>query len=139
MTPLKKALKVNAIMTWIFVGIVLTFFVLYLVLGKLWAMGVSLFLLLSVFGNMYDRKRIRRSFCANCGEQYDYDNDVAWECSNVLTSGSKQKADVEIECSCSRCGSRRAFVKTFTTGEVDTLGRIKEYNLYNLVRKYFKI
>lgn len=139
MTPLKKALKTNAIMTWIFVGIVLTFFILYLVIGKLWLLAIGLILIISVFGNIHDRKRIRRSYCPYCEEQYDYDNDVAWECSNVITGTQKQKADVEIECKCSRCNAATSFVKTFVTGELDTLGRVKEYNLYNLVRKYFKM
>lgn len=139
MTPLKKALRLNTIISLILAGIGLTLVVLYLVLGQLWLLAVGLIVILSVFGNMSDRKRIRRSHCPGCEEQYDYDNDVAWECSNVVTTDKKQKADVEIVCRCSRCATATQFTKTFVTGEVNTLGQIKEYNLYNLVRKYFKM
>lgn len=138
MTPLKKALKQNAIVTWIFVGIAVVLLVLYLILTNLWLMGGFLFVLLAVFGGVHDRKRIRRSYCPNCEEQYDYENDVSWECSNVVTTNTKQKADVEIQCLCRNCGHVTQFTKNFQTAELDTLGRVKEYNLYNLVRKYFK-
>ena len=140
MTPLQKGLKQNALTTWILSGITFTLLVLYCILGsQLWLMGLVLLFLSSTLVNVYDRKRIRRSYCPHCEEQYDYDNDVAWECSNVVTGGQTQKADVEIQCLCRNCGRATQFKKRFKTAEIDTLGRVKEYNLYNIIRKYFKM
>ena len=136
MTPLKKTLKLNRNITLVAVGIVVVFIILQCIFGGYFIVG-SLVGLLMVLGGIHDRKRIRRSFCPHCEEQYDYENDVAWESSNVVTTASKQKADVEVECTCHCCGRKTQFVKRFETAEVDTLGRVKQYNIYNLVRKYF--
>ncbi len=139
MTPLKQALKVNTSATLILAGIDLVLFILALVFSgnMLLIFGWGIFMG-AIFFNMHDRKRIRRSFCPSCEEQYDYENDVAWECSNVVTTASKQKADVEIECICHCCGQKTQFKKRFETAEVDAFGRVKEYNIYNIVRKYYK-
>ena len=97
----------------------------------------GLLFLIFMIVNMSDRKRIRRSYCPHCGEKYDYEEDVSWECTNVVTGDREQTAELEICCSCDNCGEETVFTKSFKTASVDSQGRIKEYNLQNEVRKYF--
>ena len=137
MTPLKQILKKNKIITWICIGITALFIVLQCVLGGYWIAG-SIFGGIMIYGSVVvNGKLIRRSFCPSCEEKYDYQNDVAWECTHVETTARKQKADVEVECTCHACGHKTAFKERFVTGEVDEFGAVQEYSLYDLVRKHF--
>lgn len=138
MKTLKQALKVNLIATYILLGIAVVMFVLQTVVGNILFTMLGAFFLLSVFFNIHDRKRIKRSYCPHCQTQYDYEQAVAWECSNVVTTNRSQKADVEIVCTCLQCGQQTQFTQRFEIAEIDALGRIKEHNIYNIVRKYFK-
>lgn len=97
-------------------------------------------------------KRVKRCFCPECGEKYNYNNDVEWEVSDVEikekstnpNSDKKQVAGVRIEhieaeCTCSKCGANSCFSHKFRTGVVYDNGQVKVQNIQTIVKKYFKV
>ena len=97
-------------------------------------------------------KKVKRCFCPECGEKYDYDNDVEWEVSEIeikekITnpkSDRKQLAGiriehVDVECHCANCGATNSFSHKFRTGEVYDDGQVNVKNIQIIVKKYFKL
>ena len=97
-------------------------------------------------------KRVKRCFCRECGEKYDYNNDVEWEVSEIEikekntnpNSDRKQIAGIRIEhidaeCHCANCGATNSFRHKFRTGVVYDNGQVKVDNIEIIVKKYFKV
>ena len=97
-------------------------------------------------------KRVKRCFCPECGEKYDYNRDVEWEVSDIEireknanpNSDRKQIVGirfehVDAECHCARCGATRSFSQKFRTGVVYDNGQVKVDNIQVIVKKYFKV
>lgn len=86
-----------------------------------------------------DIKRIKRSFCPSCGEQYNYDSDIAWEISSEEEkTNNAVVANVEVACTCHKCGEQVDFsVRQTTQSQDPRTGRIKKYNIENSMKKYF--
>ncbi len=89
----------------------------------------------------FESKRIRRSYCENCGEKLDYETDVAWELRDEVISSTnetaKKEAIVEFETKCHKCGHEKNFTQKFVTGRVDKDGKVTHTNLNKSCRKYF--
>lgn len=89
----------------------------------------------------YESKRIKRSYCENCGEKLDYESDVSWEVvDEVITSTQEtatKKARVEFETKCHNCGHEKTFSQKFTTGHVNKEGKVTHTNLNKACRNYF--
>ena len=97
-------------------------------------LGLGLGLAIS-FSN---RKNINRSFCPSCGEQYDYDRDIVWEVSSEEEKTNAVVANVDVECTCNKCGELVEFSVRQTTASRDPkTGHIKHYNIKNSMKKYF--
>ena len=97
-------------------------------------------------------KRVKRCFCPECGEKYNYNNDVEWEVSEIEikekntnpNSDRKQIAGIRIEhidaeCHCRKCGATNSFSHKFRTGVVYDNGQVKVDNIQIIVKKYFKV
>ena len=83
----------------------------------------------------------KRSYCAKCGEKFDYENDISWEEIGDRTETSanhgKVISIVEINCSCSNCDNNVTLRRNFTVATIDSKGNIRRNNLNVLLRKYF--
>lgn len=155
LNPREKALKRNKKQTLIslLVSVVLTIVSLFVfvmqpdnpngddmgMLILLLALGLPtlFFWVLTIGLPTYERKRIKRSFCPNCGEKYNYQNDVSWEVSDVETNDKKQVARVEFECTCHECGHTTEFAEKFVTATIDENGKIRNNNIQDQAKKYF--
>lgn len=105
--------------------------------GVVFFFGIA-FILISQVMCANDRKRIKRTYCPECGEKYDYDEDIEWEVEDVVTGEKREEATIEVECCCGNCENERSFRVKMTTAYFDANGNLKENNLYNQMKKYFK-
>ena len=80
---------------------------------------------------------INRSFCKNCGTNYNYRTDVDWEETEEFENGNALYSIVEFECTCPDCGEVRTFTAKFKTAYFDKNGNLIEKNLTTLVKNYF--
>ncbi len=104
-----------------------------------WAILIGLALIIITLIVWADsKKRINRTYCPKCGEQYDYDEDIEWEVGGTKTSDRKVEAVVDVECCCGNCGHETSFTVTVRTAFIDSKGDIREQNLYHEMKKYFK-
>ena len=143
----------------IFFGVAILFFVaisvlisalvdafLGAVLGGIW---IACILILALPSEL---KRVKRCFCHECGERYDYNRDVEWDVTEVeikekSTNPNSNRRQVvgiriehvDVECSCENCGATASFSHKFRTGEEYDDGHAKVQNIQTLVRKYFKV
>ena len=98
-------------------------------------------------------KRNKRNFCADCGARFDYEKCVSWEVSEVERKSTppttdnpsgkyvvqKDVATVVFTCTCKDCGSERSFSEKYDITVWYYDGTIKEKNLKNEVKNYFKL
>ena len=146
-TPREKALADNKKYTIIIIIVAIVSAILSIVFDKIDGdeMGVAAMIFMWVFllglGGVVlilsDKKRIKRSYCPYCGEKYDYEEDVAWEVSNVTVSNNDKKADVEFQCVCSNCGEETTFTKNFRVAYFQN-GKYVEKNIQVEAKRYFK-
>lgn len=98
---------------------------------------------------VYPALRKKVFTCTKCKTHYDYENDVAWNCTKEFTSvsGNEHRNNVEVEftCRCPKCGEIKKFKTTFVThkfsygdGTANSKGYNKVYNLEDLIRKYYQ-
>lgn len=93
---------------------------------------------LFMIGAIIDKGKVKRSYCPYCGEPYDYEDDIEWDVSDVITDSKKRTATVQFNCTCSECGKETSFSKKLTVASLDNNGKLTEYNIYDLARKCFK-
>lgn len=146
-TPREKALFDNKIGSLIALIIAIVSAILSIVFDKIdgdeTGTLAMIFLWVFLLGCMFaifivaDRKRVKRSYCPYCGEKYDYQEDVAWEVSNVTVSNNDKKADVEFQCVCSNCGEETSFTKNFRIAYFQN-GKYVEKNIQTEAKRYFK-
>lgn len=146
-TPREKALAENKKYSLILLIVTIVSAILSIVFDKIDGdeMGVAAMIFMWVFlvGGLLtiavfaDKKRVKRSYCPYCGEKYDYEEDVAWEVSNVTVSNNDKKADVEFQCVCSNCGEETTFTKNFRIAYFQN-GKYVEKNIQAEAKKYFK-
>ena len=153
--PVEKAKR----KVWISFGIITIIFAVISVLMSRFGLsflgvafgGICEFVLLIVWLPS-ELKRVKRCFCPECGEKYDYNNDIEWEVSEIEikekntnpNSTQKQIAGIRIEhidaeCYCSYCGTTNNFSHKFRTGVVYDNGQVKVENIQIIVKKYFKV
>ncbi|MDE6373843.1 MAG: hypothetical protein K2L72_05020, partial [Clostridia bacterium] len=98
---------------------------------------------------VYPALRKKIFTCSKCKTHFDYDNDVAWNCTKEFTSvsGNEHRLNVEVkfDCRCPKCGETKTFTHTFVThkfsygdGTANSKGYDKSYNIKDLVQKYFQ-
>ena len=144
MTPREEALKKNKLALLIMVVITIVSAILSIVSELILPNLAVVFLVVSllgiilIFAGFYERKKIKRSYCPYCGLKYNYEEDVSWIVSNVTTTDKNQKANVHFECGCKNCGKTTEFYQSFTVAFIDNQGNIKENNIKELAKKYFK-
>lgn len=146
MNPREKALKTNRIASLVeiaigavLLGIVAIFgskmsSILYLLVGFV---GLVIFLTGVLWGTMI-RSRVKKCYCKNCGEKYNYQNDVAWEVTDEIASDKAITDVVEFTCSCSHCGDEFHFTRKFRVAYYDDKGNIHRHDIHSLVNKFFK-
>ncbi len=84
------------------------------------------------------RAQIKRIYCENCGEKFNYDRDVQWVKTGDEFGSDKAKASVDFSCRCSHCDHTQEFTESFVTAQYD-----KEKNVWRTtdlaprIRKYF--
>ena len=85
-------------------------------------------------------RRKKATRCKQCKKKLNYDEEVSWSVVSQYYSekGDKLFADVEITYLCSNCGFSKTFKRSFTVAQIDHNGNARNYDLDNLVRKYFK-
>ena len=86
----------------------------------------------------WEIKKIKRSFCPYCGKKYDYDTEIEWEVADITEKDTSHVAAVDFTCHCGDCGQDHEFTAKFTVASVDKEGRVKQHNINNSIRKYFK-
>ena len=146
-TPREKALFDNKKFSLIFLIVAIVSAVLSIVFDKIdgdatgtiamifmWIFLISCILTIVV---VLDRKRIKRSYCPHCGEKYDYEDDIAWEVSNVTIFNSDKRADVKFQCVCANCGEETFFTKNFKIAYFQN-GKYIEKNIRTEAKNYFK-
>ena len=151
LNPREKALKKNLIESLVcfIIGLVLAIVVLFVPLEEDLQIisliaGIVAFVcfVIAIMFLAIDRPKIKRNYCKNCGEKYDYESDVSWSKISEDNDGKKIVATVEFECECGNCGEEVSFIKKFTTAEVITSQNgntsVRHYNLKDLVKKYMK-
>ena len=98
-------------------------------------------------------KKVKRCFCPECGEKYDYNNDVEWEVSEIEIKEQKNTNSksytkkivgiriehVDVECHCANCGATNSFSHKFRTVEVYDDGQVNVKNIQSIVKKNFKL
>ena len=144
--------------TWIVAGVTTAIFAVLALLGTLLLGGfvgilVGIFyVLLIIVWLPGELTKIRRNFCRTCGEQYDYEDCVAWQVTKVDVKARKTNPDiksrqtsgvrvehVECTCTCKKCGNQSHFKTKFDTGFVYTDGTISKKDVAPMIRNYFKV
>ena len=81
---------------------------------------------------------VKRSFCKECGTKYNYERDISWEIESEEEKENKVVDNIEVECTCPKCGATNNFTVTQTVAKLDTkTGQLKKFNISNLMRNYF--
>ena len=144
MTPRKKALMKNTIATivWFLIGVVVA------VIGVMnadmtdWGGFVAaigaLLIIFALSSGGQTKKRIKRSYCPECGEKYDYNDDVEYVVSEEIEKNTSIEAVVDFECTCGNCGNSTEFTEKFTIASIDKNGNVVYKNLGTEAKKYFK-
>lgn len=151
LSPREKALKNNLIESLVcfIIGLVLAIVVLFApleedlqIISLIAGIVAFVFFITSIMFLVSERPKIKRNYCKNCGEKYDYESDVSWSEISEDNNGKKIVSTVEFECECGNCGEEVSFTKKFTTAEVITSQNgntsVRRYNLKDLVKKYMK-
>ena len=151
MDEAKKKTKNLCIMVAVIFGVfVVLFSLLSIVVGLLWAVVAA-----GIIAYLYFvwTTQNKRNFCPACGTKYDYERCVAWQVSDVeikeVNSNSnssqgkqvigKKMATVEFTCTCENCGDEREFTKRYEIATLYSDGTLKEYNIANMAKNYFKL
>ena len=140
LTPLEKAIKKEKKRIWtarlvtLGLGIIFCF-----VAPEIAAFFLLAFLVYMLIGP-FAIKELKRLFCENCGEKFDYENDVEWEVVEEISEGNSRTAVVEFTCTCGKCGDTKSFTKKFKVASYDSQkGTWRQQNLNTLCRKHFKV
>ena len=125
-------------------------FIAFLIFLTVTILGFSISPIIGLFGLVtlvativtfpFTLTQIKRNYCKNCGEKYDFKNDVGYEQEDVVELDKKVTATVAFECHCQNCGEIQEFRKKFTIATYNESKRTWSHqNLNNLCKKYFKI
>lgn len=130
--PKKKAMRGFLITTIVLLVIIVVSFILLAPLGFL-LLAVSVWLWPGEF------MRIRRVYCNQCGNAFDWQRDVSCQTQNQVQSAKKVTATVEFECRCHHCGAEKTFRKVFTIARYSEQDHSwRKENLSALCRRYFE-
>ena len=141
--------------TMVLIGIIFGIFVvlfcfLHILLAAIWLVASVLIMLYAYFS--FNQKN-SRNFCSDCGARFDYERCVAWEVekverktlsTNPNAQNKKQEiqkdvATVNFTCTCEVCGSEKEFTQKHDLKIWYDDGTIKEINLQNAAKQYFKL
>lgn len=92
----------------------------------------------TIYGGRDTMQRLKRSYCPACGKRYDYEEDIAWEVSEVVENDKQVTAMVEFECKCQSCEKTTDFRKKFVISRYDAQkNRWVDSNIKQLAKRYF--
>ena len=149
-TAVKKAITKHFINCGIVAAAAVLVMIISIAMGEAGMLLLLIGLAVAVFApiaGVMGLAQIKRVHCKECGEKYDYDKDVAWECegeetkdtSNASDSSAKTTAIVAFTCRCHKCGATKEFKTKFVTATYSGKSGVKRYNLNNLCKKYFNV
>ena len=143
MSPRQKALRKNLILLLSGTGVGVILAILGLILPGAVGSIILIIGLLCIFTFLVyaflEIPRIKRNFCTECGEKYDYDEDVSWEMTDEDVTDKRVLDTVEFTCTCGNCGAERHFYKTFCVASVDDKGKVHRSPLERLVKIYMNV
>lgn len=138
MTPKKKCLRTAFILIAVAVAFVIVAVCAFTIFNSalIGIIAGFLALMLFVLGFSY-LSDARCLYCPKCGEKYNYDN-VSWAVNNTTEKERRVVAEVDFEVRCSHCGAEREYTRNYTIATVDDNGKVRNYNLKDIIRKQFK-
>ena len=138
MTPKKKCLRIAFILIAVAAVFVIVAVCAFTIFNSalIGIIAGLLALMLFVLGFSY-LKDASCLYCPKCGEKYNYDN-VSWAVNNTTEKERRVVAEVDFEVRCSHCGAEREYTRNYTIATVDDNGKVRNYNLKDILRKQFK-
>lgn len=146
MNPREKALRTNRIISIIEIAIGAVLLGIVAIFGLKMSevvvvligfVGVTLFIAGILWGTMI-KAQVKRCYCKNCGEKYNYQNDISWEVTDQIETDKDVTDVVDFTCVCAHCGEVLHFTKKFKIAFYDNKGNLHKRDIRVLASNFFK-